>query len=86
MGKVSKYLIVVIMSITSQIAQASTFSTEFLEQYNQDVQNILSKSKILYSRADIERETSRVADEINSELKDKNPIILSALIGGMMYT
>lgn len=86
MKKIIKYLGVAFMCIVSQLTQASLSNIDSIKQYDPDVQEILQKSRVLYTKSDIESATERVANEITAKLSDKKPIVLSVLIGGMMYS
>lgn len=58
-------------------------------QKNKEPENIaevLANAKKLYSEAEVEQAISSMAAEIENKLKDKNPIIMCALNGGLITT
>lgn len=48
------------------------------------IREIFSKSKCLYSKAEIEAALDKMAIEISSRIADKNPIFLCVVVGGMI--
>ncbi len=51
-----------------------------------DAQVVLDNSDCLYSKNDVERAITRLSSEITEKLKDKNPIILCVMNGGLVPT
>ncbi|MBT4964409.1 MAG: hypoxanthine-guanine phosphoribosyltransferase [Francisellaceae bacterium] len=80
------YSIGLLMCAFVSSVAANTFPMEDMKKYHGDVKSILEHSVMIYSRDDIARETKRVAQEITEVVSDKNPIIISTLIGGMMFS
>lgn len=50
------------------------------------IRQITSRSRCVYSKADIETALDRMAHEITAQLAGSNPIILSVMIGGIIPT
>ncbi|MBN2689142.1 MAG: hypoxanthine-guanine phosphoribosyltransferase [Gammaproteobacteria bacterium] len=48
------------------------------------VQDILDRSKQIYSKGEVEAFLDKMAEKMNAELKDANPIMLCVTIGGIV--
>ncbi len=51
-----------------------------------EYRQVESDSKELFSKRDVEKALDEMADQINEKLSDTNPIILCAVIGGIIPT
>ena len=51
-----------------------------------NAQAVLASSDCLYSKNDVEQAIARLSSEITDKLKDKNPIILCVMNGGLVPT
>ena len=51
-----------------------------------DAQSVLDNSDCLYSKNDVEQAITRISQEITEKLRDKNPIVLCVMNGGLVPT
>ena len=51
-----------------------------------EAQTILRDSDVLFSKADVDMATAKVATEINRDYADKQPLILSVMGGAVVFT
>jgi len=52
----------------------------------EEIRQTESDSKQLFSKADVEKALDEMADQINEQLSESNPIILCTVIGGIIPT
>lgn len=52
----------------------------------EEAESVYKNADVIYTAADIEQAADRMAQEITAELKDKNPLVLSVMIGGLVPT
>lgn len=51
-----------------------------------EAKEVFEKSKILYTERELSRAMDGLASDVTAKLKDKNPIFVSVLVGGMVTT
>lgn len=51
----------------------------------EEAQRVLERADLLYSRDQIEQVLDKLAQDISSDLKDKNPLVLSVMVGGLIF-
>ncbi len=52
----------------------------------ENIKNVENNSRQLFSKTDVEKALDEMADQINEQLSDTNPIILCTVIGGIIPT
>ena len=52
----------------------------------EDIKKVENNSRQLFSKTDVEKALDEMADQINEQLSDTNPIILCTVIGGIIPT
>ena len=86
MKKIVAAIIMVFCTQTAFALSEMDKSAKYLNDYSEDVKNILDRAELLYSKEEIDRETERLSKEITEKLEHKNPVVLSSMIGGVVYT
>lgn len=57
-----------------------------LTKLKQEAEQVLSQAELLFSHDEVEAALDNLAAGINAKLRDKNPIVLSLMLGGIVIT
>ncbi len=52
----------------------------------EEINSVLTNAELIHDAVAVENAIKKMADEINAQLTDKNPLILSVMIGGIIPT